>query len=283
MSSHGKSKWMVQKLYNFLKSPLNESKNPICIYISYENGKTTVKANFLNLLAKCQKDGDQLISYNPKYCENENCAPFLYPDPTSRHFAAASIAYESLKSGQSLIFMDRIFYEEFHLLASQLRDKQPDRPIIFFLDYIQIVPNRLKSDGWERVKEIAYGMEVLAQEYRLIIVAGSQVNDRRETREGKDIYNSAAIVEDVFNHSAPSLQMNESLKGKYQKPTNGKQIISLTVCKNKELSQFHLEEGFLFDGHVFTERGVGTGRKLNLNETRQKEYEEFESCGKLNG
>ncbi len=258
MSNHGKTKWMEQKAYNFLTNSRNVEKDPVCVFISFENSPLFVKQDFFNLISKHQDGGKRFIAFDPSYSESgETESPFLYPDLVNG-FQRTVSTYEKWKKNQNLIFLENVQFENLPQLVSKMKERLQDRPIVIFLDYVQIIPNAVDSDGWERIKELSYGLERLAQQNKVIVVAGSQVNEKRETREGKDVYNAATIVEDVFNHSHSSLELNESLKSKHVPQENGKNIVSITITKYKRGSSFCLDKAFLFDGHSFEEKKINS-------------------------
>jgi len=265
MSNHGKTKWMEQKAYNFLTNGKNTKKNTVCVFISFENSPLFVKQDFLNLISKHKNEGEKFITYDPRYYENDEVvSPFFYPD-VEKGFKMTTLTYEKWKKDGNLTFLENIYFEELSELVAKLKEKHIDRPIAIFLDYVQIIPNAVDSDGWERIKELSYGLERIAQQHKVIIIAGSQVNEKRETREGKDVYNAATIVEDVFNHSHSSLEMNEALKSKYIEQIDNKNIVSVTITKFKRGSSFSLKEAFLFDGYAFEEKAVMKRDKLRMS------------------
>jgi len=122
------------------------------------------------------------------------------------------------------------------------------------LDYVQIIDNSLRSDGWEKIKEIAYFLEALAIEQEIIIFGASQVNDKRQVAEGRGLYNASTTVFDIANHSHTSLKMNEEGKKLYKEQVNGKDVCSLSVIKQKHGASFCLDDYLLFNGYCFTEK-----------------------------
>lgn len=272
MSNHGKTKWMEEKAYKFLTNDRNAEKQPICVFISFENSPLLVKQDFLNLISKHEKEGDRFIAYDPRYFEKkEVVSPFLYPD-IEKEFRSTISIYETLKKNQSLIFLENQRFEDLNQLLHKLKQQHKDRPIAVFLDYIQIISNDLNSDGWERIKEISYGLERLAQSNKVIVIAGSQVNDKRETREGKDVYNAATIVEDVFNHSHSSLELNESLKAQFIPQVDGKNIVSINITKYKRGSTFSLNKTFLFDGYSFSCDSIYQNSHVRSSKNTKEKY-----------
>ena len=279
MSNHGKTKWMEQKAYNFLTNSKNVEKNPVCVFISFENSPLFVKQDFFNMISKHKDAGARFIAFDPSYVvKGEESSPFLYPSLIT--FQNTVATYEQWKKNQSLIFLENVQFENLQELVAKLKEMCQGRPIAIFLDYIQIIPNSVDSDGWERIKEISYGLERIAQQNKVVIIAGSQVNEKRETREGKDVYNAATIVEDVFNHSHSALKLNDSPRLKYIEQIDKKNVVSITITKYKRGSSFSLNEAFLFDGYGFeeivTNQPVPPVKKNHLpNENKNASYEDL--------
>src|SRR5690606_31651659 len=125
----------------------------------------------------------------------------------------------------------------------------PGRTICLFLDYIQIMESSSTLDGWERMKYFAYALESLAINREAIVFAACQVNENRQVREGRDIYNAATTVIDIFNHSHASLQNNTDLVKQYKPPVGKKNMCSFAAEKQKHGPSFNLNDYFLFDGY----------------------------------
>jgi len=234
MSNHGKSSFMLNLIYNFL----NNYSNVTCFFISYETSIERVIERFLNTIAR-KTQCNNIISYS----EGE----YTYAKPSD--ISIVKQKYNEWISKGNLSFQNNIPYEYFDTIIKSLKNNYPDNTIILFLDYIQIIANNISSDGWQRIKELAYGIEKLAVDNEIIVFSASQVNDKGETREGKDIYNSATNVFDIFNHSHAKIED----KPNYKEKEDNEFIISISIDKSKFFQTKSFPEKFRFDGFVFKE------------------------------
>ena len=94
----------------------------------------------------------------------------------------------------------------------------------------------------------------LAIEKEVILASASQVDEKRQAREGRDIFNASTINIDIFNHSHASIKSNEDIQKLYKDQLDGKNICTLEVRKQKHGPSFILEDYLLFNGHRFEEK-----------------------------
>lgn len=245
MSNHGKSTLMLQLASRFLSEKKNTNKKPMCIYLTYESSPVAVEAKFLNLLSH-EYQKETLITYNSQHEEK-----FLYPD--KKDYFRTITTYNELQKSNGIVFLKRIPIENIESLIDIYKKEFPQRTIVLFLDYIQIIDGVDDMDGWQRIKKIAYELEKLAISKEVIIITASQVNDNRQAREGRDIYNAATTVIDVFNHSHASLLTNALMKAEYRGSKGNKSICTFAAVKQKHGESFTLREHLLFNGFYFEE------------------------------
>jgi len=261
MSNHGKSTFMLQLAQRFLSNEKNSNKNPMCIYLTYESSPIAVETKFINLLGhECGEN--TLIIYNSKY-ENK----YLYPD--KKDYFNTITKYNKLQKNGDIAFLNRIPIERVSALTDIYKKEFPQRTIVLFLDYIQIIDGADDMEGWQRIKTIAYELEKLAISKEVVIITASQVNDNRQAREGRDIYNAATTVIDIFNHSHASLLTNASMKGEYRKAKSNKSICTFAAVKQKHGESFTLKEHLLFNGFHFEEN------KVENNKTQNSPYNDY--------
>ena len=265
MSNHGKSSFMLNLNYRFLTNKENESQDPICIYLAYESHIIRTEEKFLNIITS-DKEKQILIKMDRKtevgLLDNKNrYGNYLYLKEDS--VIESKKLYEKLIEDERLFIMKKQPIENLPELLDYFKQKYKKRTIVLFLDYIQILPQlpSSKTDGWEKMKEIAYWLENLAIEKEIIIFTGSQVNESRDTREGKDIYNAATINIDIFNNSHELLIDHKDLGKNYKPKIDGKNIVTLTCRKAKFGETFTIPEGFLFNGILFEENNTKAGNQ----------------------
>ena len=99
-------------------------------------------------------------------------------------------------------------------------------------------------DG-KRLKISPTPSESLAIEKEVILASASQVNEKRQAREGRDIFNASTINIDIFNHSYASIKSNEDIQKLYKDQLDGKNICTLEVRKQKHGPSFVLEDYLL--------------------------------------
>jgi len=235
MSNHGKTSFMIQLLTNFLENEPNTT----CHFITYETTQLRLISKILNNIA--QKHHQKLF-YQKVTGE----------DTFSGETTATAIFDQWIKD-KRLSVMQNITYENLKAFVKLIKKHNNNKTIVLFLDYIQIIPNSFKSEGWQKIKDLSYGLERLAVDENIIIFTGSQVNDKGETREGKDIYNSATNVINIFNHSHDKLINSEKAK-MYRAKEDNNSIISITIDKAKYFKTNHFSEAFYFNGHSFEEK-----------------------------
>lgn len=263
MSNHGKTAFMVQLAHNILDNEENKKTDPMCIFITYESMAIRIEEKLLNLIGKECGD-DAAVLYTRKSQEK-----FLYPD--SRDHRQTIGRFNEMLEQNRIVTLNRVPLERIEALIDLYQAKYPQRTIILFLDYIQIIESDIKAEkGWERIKDTAYGLEHIAIEKKIIIFTGCQVNENRQTREGRDIYNAATTVIDIFNHSHAALLSNKDLKTSHKSKEGNKSICTFSAVKQKHGSSFTLESYFLFDGHRFEENTRDSPLVLNAR-TRLKQ------------
>lgn len=256
MSSHGKSTWMMQMAYRFLLEKANKKSDPMCIFITYESCPIRIEEKLLNLISHEKEEGT-LLKYNPELIKQSNNQnelqenKYLYPKEEDFPFTITS--FDRLLKEKRIQILKRIPLENIEELLDFYKKEYPTRTIILFLDYIQIIDTSHQSQGWERIKVIAHKLEALANEKEVVIITGAQVNEKRQAREGRDIYNASTISLDIFNHSHPSIKNNPDLKDEYIPPTDQGDICSLEVIKQRNGSKFVLSKYLLLNGHFFQE------------------------------
>ena len=140
--------------------------------------------------------------------------------------------------GDKIRISKRTPLEKLGLLIDSYKSKYPSNTIVLFLDYVQIIDHSLRQTEWEAIKEVSYTLEALAIEKEVIVVVGSQVNDKRQTREGRDVYNAATTVLDLMNHSHSALKSNSELKPHFKEKVGGKSICTLSAFKQKHGESF---------------------------------------------
>lgn len=245
MSNHGKSSFMLQLAANFLKEEQNAKMKPLCIFATYESMPVAVEAKFLNLLSNKAGEGAML-----KY-QNNGEAKYLYP--SKGDFKNIQLEYNTLLSQKDINFLPAIPLEQLGALVKLYKSENPDRTIVLFLDYFQIISCTSEKTGWELIKEMAYKLESLAINEEIIVITASQVNAERQTREGRDLYNAATTVIDIFNHSHENLNMNQDLKKEFLQKISHKSVCTFSVSKQKHGEVFALKEHLLFNGYHFEE------------------------------
>jgi len=275
MSNHGKTNFMLNLMYRFLTEKENADKKPLCIFITYETSTLRIEEKLLNIISSYKYDKIMIKFERELETDifNQEQREGYYTYPKKEDYKQAIETYNELIKENRLVLLNNIPLEQLETLISVYKRKSTERTIILFLDYIQIIRNEIRAEGWQRIKELAYNLERLATGQEIIIFTGSQVNDKRETREGKDVYNSATNVIDIFNHSHDKLLNNDDLKSKYKDKVNGKGMISLTIDKAKFFSSNYFADYLLFNGFKFEEnkKPVFSSVAVNTKADRQKE------------
>ena len=255
MSNHGKSTFMLQLAYRFISEKENENKDPMCIFITYESTPVRIEEKLINIIAKELGD-DPAIVY-----DNRNSAKYTYPvDGDSERTIAR---FDSLQQNNRIHILKTVSFEKIEALIDLYKQAYPTRTLILFLDYFQIIYTSTDlGEGWERIKKIAYDLEQLAIKKEIVIFSASQVNDNRQTREGKDIYNAATTVLDILNHSHASLNNTEKPSPEFKPKVNGKSVCTFTAIKQKHGESFKLPTYFHFNGYNFEEAKSNTVREV---------------------
>lgn len=256
MSNHGKTAFMLNLAYNFLK---DDTKTDI-LFITYEASTLRVNERILNIIAQDQQS-DLIIKHNPKergyvYYRNEKVLK-QFDDYT---------ANDRLKVAYNLDINTIKAFITYH------KAKKPGRTLIIFVDYIQIAEYESDQDldGWQRIKERAYMLEKLTTSEQIILFAGSQVNEEGDTREGKDIYNASTNVIDVFNHSHTKLKNNDKTIKKYLDKRDERAIISINLTKSKNFGVHIFPCSLLLDKFRFVENLDSIKDQDKLSEARNR-------------
>ncbi len=256
MSNHGKSSFMANLGYRFLTNKENKKQKPLCIHIAYEAHMLRTEEKFINIISyDLQKElaiKFDRTSPTELLSEVRRQGNYLYLSDSKTK--KARDLYDDLIKNDRLMIMKKQQLESLPLLIDMLKERHKDRTIVLFLDYLQILPALSRSEGWEKMKEIAYWLENLAIEKEIIIFTGSQVNEKRDTREGKDIYNACTINLDVLNNSHELLKNHSEHGHLHEDKIDGKNVVTLTCRKQKFGATFCAEKAFLFNGFVFEEK-----------------------------
>lgn len=168
------------------------------------------------------------------------------------------VTYNRLLNENRIVFLQGMSILRLPSLIDLYKKTFPSRTLVLFLDYIQIIDIESNQTGWEKVKEIAYCLEKLAINQEIIIIAGSQVNENRQVREGRDIYNAATTVLDIMNHSHEALLYHKEHKNEYKPKIANKSVCTFAATKQKHGEAFTLKEYLLFNGFFFEEKNKGT-------------------------
>ena len=274
-SNHGKSSFMLNCCYKILTAKENADKEPMCVYITYESSTIRVEEKLANIIT-ADKAGELFVkrdlhTNNDLVSGESRSGNYLYLD--SKKAKPAIALYDELVRDQKLLVTQKQSIEELPDLIDWLQKEYPKRTLVLFLDYIQILPHGIKGEGWQVIKTLAYSLERLAIDKEIIIVTGSQVNDKKDPREGKDIYNAASLVLNIYNHSHDTLKDHSDHKDTFREKTaEGKNIMSLTCRKNKFGETFTLDEKFLFDGTTFERNSYTSGTSVPVADTYKKSF-----------
>lgn len=264
-SNHGKSTLMLQLANRFISEEENQDKKPLVLFVTYESGSLQIKEKLINIISTENNEGPAIV-YDRKTKEK-----FLYADPKGNR---KTIERFNTIIQNDFYILERIPTEKLSSIINLFQLQFPERTLCIFLDYFQIVKTDSRAEGWEKMKEIAYFLEQLAIDKKVIIFSASQVNDNRETREGKDIYNAATTVLDLFNHSHSSLTLKPETKKDYIEKINNKSICTLTANKQKHGTSFTLNNYFLFNGFSFE---LNNKRQLFIQDEANKKKESITS------
>ena len=249
LNNDGKKQLEIKEAKIILKFFLEKLENTTCVFITYESSAEKIRKNFINTVSY-SKDKRPLIesSYDEKLKKWKNEPEYDGKGRTTIDF------YNRMLTENRLIILGGQDMGLLETIITHCKEKNPNNSVIIFLDYFQIISDNLKSDGWERIKERAYKLEKIAIDSKSIIFVGSQVNDKRETREGKDLYNAATNVIDIFNHSHDKIADHKELSKKYIDKINNKSTITIKIDKSKGFASNTFEKSFIFNGYSFEEK-----------------------------
>ena len=242
ISGHGKTTLMMQLALRYLIREENKNCNPMCVFITYESMPVRVEQKLLNMISNEIGEGI-LLKFTP---DNQG-----YHYPQNDDFPHTKALFNTLYEENRFQVLMKVPYQAIGKLISHYRQQFSNRTILFVLDYIQKVDHNLKGDGWQIMKELAYGLESLAIENEVIIIAGSQVNRDRQSREGADIFNASTHNIDIFNHSHTTIKNHKDLATHYLEKEADQSICSLAVRKQKYGPEFELEKYLLLNGYRF--------------------------------
>ena len=242
-SSHGKTSFMLSLVYKILKT--NNACS--CIFVTYESSVSNIRTKILNTISTYEEKRQVIKEH---YDKNDKKWKEDYADESAYAF---KIHDDYINEGR-LSLQEHIPLENLENLIKEQRELTPNNTIILFLDYIQIIGHNIKSDGWEKIKLLATKLEEIAVKENVIIMIGSQVNDKGDTREGRDIYFSSSNVIDLFNHSHPKVKnIAQPLPNKeYWEPIDG-HIVSISMEKSRNFEPKSFNKRFRFDGFKFWE------------------------------
>jgi phage/plasmid primase-like uncharacterized protein/KaiC/GvpD/RAD55 family RecA-like ATPase len=249
MSNHGKSTFMLQLAYQFTKSPDNAAKKPLCIFITYESAPIRIEEKLINIIGHDCGEGTAILYDRSKE------EKYLYADQKS--FPRTINVYNNLLSQRKIEILKRASLEKLDEIVTLYQRAFPDRMLVLFLDYLQIIDTSIDLVGWELIKAVSRRLEAMAITKEILIVTASQVNDRRQTREGRDLYNSSTTVLDIFNHSHEQLRANQETEKMFKDKVEGEAVCTISAFKQKHGETFDLREKFLFNGFRFKEKPTG--------------------------
>lgn len=258
MSGHGKTTFLLQLAYRFLSLEKNQKINPKCFFLSLSCDSLALEKKFLNVVSR--ECGEGLI---------------LDPNsPTCKKDFPKTGAFYNLVIGKKIWFLNMSStaigkvkgvlngVKEGHVMGKKT-------PVVF-LDCFQQLTLGRRGQIWERNEGICKQLSLLAKKKKIIIFVASQVNYRRQIREGKELLYASDFVFDIFNHSDCSISPNScwgnaQSKRLYTKPIKKKSVVSISVLKAKRSATFYSYKDFLFDGFVFEDTGhCHSPQTLNL-------------------
>ena len=234
-SNHGKTAFKINLMCSILQSKKNAKANPMCFYLNYESYRTNIFTRIINILRK-----DKLIEFKPVLSSKEI-------DAISNKEAKQISSYyvNNLKEYQkhqetinkwikdnSLIIPEKSFNViDVIKEIKYYKEKYPDRTQVYFFDYVQIIKHSFEGDNWLIKGKIAALLARTAEKYGVIIVTGSQLNEKGDTAESKAIYNESSISMRVFNHSQSKVKDQDPPK--YVAPVNGEMNMTIALSKTR--------------------------------------------------
>jgi hypothetical protein len=229
----------------------------MCVFLTYESSPIKIEEKFANMASQEFEEKHLPIAYRGNLQEK-----YLY---ASRYETISTRKwFDNLNEKRLFTVLRGIPIENMELLIDCFKREYPNRVLVLFLDYVQIIDGMDKLEGWERIKRIAYLLESLAINKEIVIVTASQVNENRQTREGRDIYNAATTVLDIYNHSHDHLKITNNGKD-YKSRIDGKNVCSFSAIKQKHGESFQLDSYFLFNGFFFE-------KNRNNQKIRREQY-----------
>lgn len=128
-----------------------------------------------------------------------------------------------------------IYIHDIRRDLKQLRKDNPDREILCFIDYLQLIQGDQKhrSNRTQEISEISRTLKMIAQDLKLTIVALSQLSRGVEQRQDKrpmmsDIRESGSIEQDA------DVVMFLYRDDYYDKESENKNIIEVIIAKQRE-------------------------------------------------
>ena len=203
-SNHGKTAFKINLMCSILQSKKNAKANPMCFYLNYESYRTNIftriiSSYYVNNLKEYQKHQETIN----KWIKDNS---LIIPE----------------KSFNVIDVIKEIKY---------YKEKYPDRTQVYFFDYVQIIKHSFEGDNWLIKGKIAALLARTAEKYGVIIVTGSQLNEKGDTAESKAIYNESSISMRVFNHSQSKVKDQDPPK--YVAPVNGEMNMTIALSKTR--------------------------------------------------
>lgn len=193
-TNHGKSLFMVNIAANLLRNT-----DAVVIYLSYE---LTIAETNLRLI---------------KAMHGKCYSPVTYEDDKYYKEKINSGEISEIEEIRKYIEAKRFMLTDKPISISEIKDTfkalhiQGKRAILF-IDYLQLIPSVSTSEArYLEIKKIVETLRQLSLEYGHVIIGGSQLTEgetprQDQSREGKDIMFTAALVLKLWNKTAAKAQ-----------------------------------------------------------------------------
>jgi archaellum biogenesis ATPase FlaH len=186
-TNHGKSLFQINMMANLLRQT-----NTACIYLSYE------------------MPNDEIILRLIKTLNGTAFDPVGYKDDLVYKQKIQNNELPEVDEVNKYIQQDRLFITDADVGVEEVEETirylaALKRKVVIFIDYLQLVPaNRGRQERYLEVKNIVEKFRQLANEFKYIIVGGSQLTSgdtpfQDQARESKDISFTAALILKVWN------------------------------------------------------------------------------------
>ncbi len=189
-TNHGKSAYMINIAANLLANT-----DTTVVYLSYE-------MSYKEILLRLTKTIDGK-NYSKITFEDD----LIYSQMIAKGESEAFRKIEGYIADNRFVLTDeQIDVDEIVELIARL--KAQGKPVVVFVDYIQLVPskNGRKDQRYLEVKAIAEGLRAAANIHEVVVVQGSQLTNGVDNtpfgdtaRESKDIEFTAALVLKLWN------------------------------------------------------------------------------------